>query len=238
MAERGRGDGIRVVLASSARTRTRAGLAMAISAPCPRGRSRGSMSNERVSQSTCAPRVLRRIIAAAVTNAWDPTAVLPSLGVGNVLGCVARTAARQQRLERGVAAGGSSNRRHACSKRALVQVDLASTLVAFALAGTPQPAGHWPRPLSPPRRLLVKPPPPPPLLTSLLRRWRELFFRVPVTMTSRRLGRVRARVPRTTGAVLAQRAVDVKLLVLELGLEVIAIAVWRVAYMESSTDMR
>tara|TARA_B100000787_G_C16013640_1_gene215351 strand:+ start:221 stop:376 length:156 start_codon:yes stop_codon:yes gene_type:complete len=27
-----------------------------------------------------------------VTNAWDPTAVLPSLGLSNTLGCVARAA--------------------------------------------------------------------------------------------------------------------------------------------------
>ena len=46
------------------------------------------------------------IVAAAVTNAWDPTATLPSLGLGNVLGCVARAS-----------------------------VDLASTRVVFALAG-------------------------------------------------------------------------------------------------------
>jgi hypothetical protein len=32
------------------------------------------------------------IVAAAVTNAWDPTAVLPSLGLSNALGCVARAA--------------------------------------------------------------------------------------------------------------------------------------------------
>lgn len=32
------------------------------------------------------------IVAAAVTNAWDPTAVLPSLGLPNALGCVARAA--------------------------------------------------------------------------------------------------------------------------------------------------
>ena len=31
-------------------------------------------------------------MAAAVTNAWDPSAVLPSLGLGNALGCVARMA--------------------------------------------------------------------------------------------------------------------------------------------------
>ena len=30
------------------------------------------------------------IIGAAVTNAWDPTAVLPSLGIGNALACVVR----------------------------------------------------------------------------------------------------------------------------------------------------
>ena len=34
----------------------------------------------------------RHIVAAAVTNAWDPTAVLPSLGLSNALGCVARAA--------------------------------------------------------------------------------------------------------------------------------------------------
>ena len=45
------------------------------------------------------------IIGAAVTNAWDPTAVLPSLGLRNALSCVARAS-----------------------------VDLASTRVAFALA--------------------------------------------------------------------------------------------------------
>ena len=32
------------------------------------------------------------IVGAAVTNAWDPTAVLPSLGLGNALSSVARTA--------------------------------------------------------------------------------------------------------------------------------------------------
>ena len=30
------------------------------------------------------------VVAAAVTNAWDPTAVLPSLGLPNALSCVAR----------------------------------------------------------------------------------------------------------------------------------------------------
>ena len=46
------------------------------------------------------------IVAAAVTNAWDPTAVLPSLGLSNTLGCVARAS-----------------------------IDLASTRVVLALAG-------------------------------------------------------------------------------------------------------
>ena len=32
------------------------------------------------------------IVGAAVTNAWDPTAVLPSLGLANAVGCVARMA--------------------------------------------------------------------------------------------------------------------------------------------------
>lgn len=32
------------------------------------------------------------LLAAAWTNAWDPTAVLPSLGLRNTIGCVARTA--------------------------------------------------------------------------------------------------------------------------------------------------
>ena len=85
------------------------------------------------------------LIAAAVTNAWDPTAVLPSLGLRNALACVARTS-----------------------------VDLASTLLVLALAG----------------------------------------------------------------AVLAQRAVDVKLLVLELLLEVAAVGAWRTYYTSTSTDTR
>ena len=46
------------------------------------------------------------IVGAAVTNAWDPTAVLPSLGLGNALACVARAS-----------------------------VDFASSRVAFALVG-------------------------------------------------------------------------------------------------------
>ena len=32
------------------------------------------------------------LLGGAVTNAWDPTAVLPSLGLGNTLACVARAA--------------------------------------------------------------------------------------------------------------------------------------------------
>ena len=31
------------------------------------------------------------IVAGAVCNSWDPTAVLPSLGFGNAVGCVVRT---------------------------------------------------------------------------------------------------------------------------------------------------
>ena len=46
------------------------------------------------------------LVAAAVPNAWDPTAVLPSLGLRNALSCVARAS-----------------------------VDLASTRVLLALAG-------------------------------------------------------------------------------------------------------
>ena len=85
------------------------------------------------------------IVAAAVTNAWDPTAVLPSLGLLNTLGCVARAS-----------------------------IDLASTRVLLALAG----------------------------------------------------------------AVLAERAVDVKLLALELLLEVLTMALWRAYYTSTSTDTR
>ena len=32
------------------------------------------------------------MVGAAVTNAWDPTAVLPSLGAANAVKCVARMA--------------------------------------------------------------------------------------------------------------------------------------------------
>ena len=46
------------------------------------------------------------IVAAAVTNGWDPTATLPSLGLPNALGCVAR-----------------------------MSIDAASTRVVLALAG-------------------------------------------------------------------------------------------------------
>lgn len=46
------------------------------------------------------------LIAAAVTNAWDPTSVLPSLGLRNALACVARAS-----------------------------VDFLSTRLVFALAG-------------------------------------------------------------------------------------------------------
>lgn len=85
------------------------------------------------------------LIAAAVTNAWDPTAVLPSLGLRNALGCVARAS-----------------------------VDLASTRVLLELVG----------------------------------------------------------------AVANRRAVDVKLLVLELALETAVIALWRAWFLSTSTDYR
>ena len=43
------------------------------------------------------------LVAAAVTNAWDPTAVLPSLGLRNALGCV-RAAPRTRALAAAAAA--------------------------------------------------------------------------------------------------------------------------------------
>lgn len=85
------------------------------------------------------------LVAAAVTNAWDPTAVLPSLGLRNALACVARAS-----------------------------VDLASTRLVLAL----------------------------------------------------------------TGAIFTQRAVDVKLLVLELLLEVAVVASWRTFYTSVNNDPR
>ena len=85
------------------------------------------------------------IIAAAVTNAWCPTAVLPSLGVRNAVACVLRSA-----------------------------VDLCSTRLVLALAA----------------------------------------------------------------AFATKSVVDVKLLVLELSLEVVGIMLWRAGYLATSTDTR
>ena len=144
------------------------------------------------------------LVAAAVTNAWDPTAVLPSLGLRNALGCVSgRTLTHPTRIEpcalclccKDARARSRSVDLHrasdasvcprvvrarvcvcvcVCAQVARASVDLASTRLVFALAG----------------------------------------------------------------AVLAQRAVDVKVLALELALEVSLVMLWRSGYTSTSNDWR
>ena len=71
------------------------------------------------------------LLGGAVTNAWDPTAVLPSLGLGNALRCVARMTidAASTRLALALAAAALAQQA-VDSKQLVLELSLSFALIA------------------------------------------------------------------------------------------------------------